>query len=184
MHSNRKMSNERSCCCCIPLKIGVWIIATLSVCFSQCCGSGSGIASGFNGVPGTVSWSRKAKMTTKIEKKVNKLHFWKRWMFSLRAEGFFCSLDVLYGDLGISKLHFWSKKIKNKNTFLAVFFSSTFEFGHQNLESGLYPDLDPDPGDPESIEMLDLDLDPDLMNPDTQLWFPLFIKIVQLTIQL
>jgi hypothetical protein len=32
-------------------------------------------------------------------------------MFSLRAEGFSCSLDVLYGGLGISKLKFVIKKI-------------------------------------------------------------------------
>jgi hypothetical protein len=29
----------------------------------------------------------------------------------LRAEGFFCSLDVLYGGLGIGKLSFLIKKI-------------------------------------------------------------------------
>jgi hypothetical protein len=29
----------------------------------------------------------------------------------LRAEGFFCSLDVLYGDLGIGKLQFDQKNI-------------------------------------------------------------------------
>jgi hypothetical protein len=28
------------------------------------------------------------------------------WCSSLRAEGFFCSLDVLYGGLGIDKLQF------------------------------------------------------------------------------
>jgi hypothetical protein len=31
----------------------------------------------------------------------------------LRAEGFFCSLDVLYRGLGISKLQFLIKKILN-----------------------------------------------------------------------
>jgi hypothetical protein len=29
----------------------------------------------------------------------------------LRTEGFFCSLDVLYGDLGISKRPFLIKKV-------------------------------------------------------------------------
>jgi hypothetical protein len=32
----------------------------------------------------------------------------------LRAEGFFCSLGVLYGGLGIGKLQFLIKKIKIK----------------------------------------------------------------------
>jgi hypothetical protein len=38
----------------------------------------------------------------------------------LRAEGFFCSLGVLYGGLGISILQFLIKKIKIK--FLVVIF--------------------------------------------------------------
>jgi hypothetical protein len=46
----------------------------------------------------------------------------------LRAEGFSCSLGVLYGGLGISKLQLFIKKIKIK-----------FQ---QNLD----PDPDPDPG--------------------------------------
>jgi hypothetical protein len=50
----------------------------------------------------------------------------------LRAEGFSCSLGVLYGGLGISKLQFLIKKIKIK--FLVVHF---FNLDHQTL--------DPDP---------------------------------------
>jgi hypothetical protein len=42
---------------------------------------------------------------TKIEK-VNKYYFLKCLMSLLRAEGFSCSLDVLYGGLGISELQF------------------------------------------------------------------------------
>jgi hypothetical protein len=38
---------------------------------------------------------------------------------SIRSEGFFCSLDVLYGVQGIGKLQFLIKKIYLKN-FLAV----------------------------------------------------------------
>ncbi len=34
----------------------------------------------------------------------------KCWVFSLRAEGFSCSLDVLYGGIGISKLQFLGKR--------------------------------------------------------------------------
>jgi hypothetical protein len=37
-------------------------------------------------------------------KKVKKVHVLKCWVFSFfRAEGFSCSLDALYGGLGISK---------------------------------------------------------------------------------
>ncbi len=51
----------------------------------------------------------------------------------MRAEGFFCSLGVLYGGLGISKLQFLIKKIKLKISS-RNFFSI---LGHQTL--------DPDP---------------------------------------
>ncbi len=37
----------------------------------------------------------------------------------MRAEGFFCNLDILYGGLGIGKLQFLSKKF---NFFSAVIF--------------------------------------------------------------
>ncbi len=37
-------------------------------------------------------------------------------MFSFAAEGFFCSLGVLYGGLWISKLQFLIKKIKIKSS--------------------------------------------------------------------
>ncbi len=57
------------------------------------------IGFGFNRISG--SGSGRAKMT-KVEKNL-KFHVLKCWMFSLRAEGFFCNLDVLYGGLGIGK---------------------------------------------------------------------------------
>ncbi len=88
---------------------------------TQCCGSGFSCESG--------SGSRRAKMSHKNWKKLINLIFWIAWCSLLRAEGFSCSLGVLYGDLGISKLQFWSKIDK----FLAVFFSI---FGHQNPGSG------------------------------------------------
>jgi hypothetical protein len=47
----------------------------------------------------------------------------------LRAEGFSCSLDVLYGGLGISKLQLLLQKISN--FFPAVSFFSIY--GHKNL---------------------------------------------------
>jgi hypothetical protein len=67
-------------------------------------------------------------------------------MFFLRAEGFSCSLDVLYGGQGMSKFQFFFQK-QNLKKFPAVFFSSDFD--HQNPRW--------------------LDPDPDSMNPDPQL---------------
>jgi hypothetical protein len=42
-----------------------------------------------------------AQKVTHKNKKGKKFHVLKCWMFSLRAECFSCSLDVLYGGLGI-----------------------------------------------------------------------------------
>jgi hypothetical protein len=53
----------------------------------------------------------------------------------LRAEGFFCSLDVISGGLGIGKLQFLITKLSAFST--VNFFSN---FGHQNPGSGLGPD--------------------------------------------
>ncbi len=77
-------------------------------------------------------------------------------MFSLRAEGFSCSLDVFYEGLGISKLQFLKKKSNNK--FSAVFFQFL-----------VIKTLDLDP-DLDSLEMLGPD--PDSMNPDSQHCLP------------
>ena len=57
---------------------------------------------------------------TKVEKIV--FMFWSVGWPLLRAEGFFCNLDILYGGLGIGNCSFWSKKNKNKN-FSCNFFS-------------------------------------------------------------
>jgi hypothetical protein len=62
----------------------------------------------------------------------------------LRAEGFFCSLGVLYGGLGISKLQFL---IKKKLSFqLLIFFnprsSNPGSGSGKNAEEKM---LDPDP---------------------------------------
>ncbi len=57
----------------------------------------------------------------------------------LRAEGFSCSLGILYGGLGISKLQFFIKKIEIK--FPAIIFFSIL--GHHAL--------DPDPGSGSAI---------------------------------
>ncbi len=48
---------------------------------------------------------RGQKLPTKIET-VNKFHFFKHWCSLLRTKGFSCSLDVLYGGLGISNCNF------------------------------------------------------------------------------
>jgi hypothetical protein len=50
------------------------------------------------------SGSRKAKMTHKSSKKLINFMFGSAECSLLRAEGFFCKLDVLYGGLGIGKL--------------------------------------------------------------------------------
>jgi hypothetical protein len=61
----------------------------------------------------------------------------------LMAEGFSCSLGVLYGGLGISKLQLLIKKIEIK--FQAINFFPIL--GHQSLDPDpqLVKMLDPDP---------------------------------------
>jgi hypothetical protein len=91
------------------------------------------------------------KWPTKIEKNTEFSCFESAGGSLLRAEGFSCSLGVLYGGLGISKLQFLIKKIKIKVS--AVNF---FNFRSSNPGSGSVirirnPDpqlgkrLDPDP---------------------------------------
>jgi hypothetical protein len=67
------------------------------------------------------------------------------------AEGFSCSLGVLYEGLGISKLQFLIKKNRKKNfscNFFAIFLTSK---PWSRIRIGIQPKmLDPDP-DPESI---------------------------------
>jgi hypothetical protein len=52
----------------------------------------------------TGSGCRRAKMTHKNKTKLINFIFISAGCSLLRAEGFSCSLEVLYGDLGISKL--------------------------------------------------------------------------------
>ncbi len=76
----------------------------------------------------------------------------------MRAEGFFCNLDILYGGLGIGKLQFL---IKNFFFFSAVIF---FQFlvikaldpDWIRIRIGVHPEM--------------LDPDPDEMNADPQPW--------------
>ncbi len=63
------------------------------------------IGSGSNGVPGSGYGSRRAKITHKNRKKVNKFHYLKCWMFSFEGWRLFsCSLDVLYRGVIVKKI--------------------------------------------------------------------------------
>jgi hypothetical protein len=53
------------------------------------------------------------KNDLQMYKKVKNFHVLKCWMFFLRAEGFSCSLCVVYGGLVINKLQFFIKKYPN-----------------------------------------------------------------------
>ena len=101
----------------------------------QCCGSGSAWI--------LVGWIRiqEGKMTHKNRKKSRIFMFLSTGCSLLRAEGFSCSLGLLYGGLGISKLKFLIKKIEIK--FPAINFFSIL--GHQTL--------DPDPGSGSGIRI-------------------------------
>ncbi len=76
------------------------------------------IGSGFNHFSG--SGSRSAKMAHKNRKKLRSFMFWCAWCSLLRIEGFFCSLDFIYGGLGIGKLQFLIK------SYLIFIFSCKF----------------------------------------------------------
>jgi hypothetical protein len=58
----------------------------------------------------------------------------KYWMFSFEAEGFSCSLGVLYGGLRISNLQFLIKKIEIK--FPAIYFFFNFRSSNPGSGSG------------------------------------------------
>ncbi len=85
-------------------------------------------------------------MTHKNRKKSRIFMFLSTGCSLLRAEGFSCSLGVLYGGLGIGKLLFLIKKIEIK--FPAINF---FQFypgsgsGIRNPDPQLEKMLDPDP---------------------------------------
>jgi hypothetical protein len=59
----------------------------------------------------------RAKITHKNRKKFRNFIFCSAGCSLLRAESFSCSFDILYGDLGISKLHF---SAVNFSQFLAI----------------------------------------------------------------
>jgi hypothetical protein len=82
------------------------------VCVVQCFGSGLDPASirSVDPDPESKSWSgRRAKITHK-NRKNSQISWFVAGCSLLRAEGFSCSLTVLYGSLAISKLQFLIKK--------------------------------------------------------------------------
>jgi len=66
----------------------------------------------FNAVPGSGSGSGKAKIIQKNRKQFIHFIVWSAGCSLLRPESFSCSLDVLYGGIGIGTVNFnfWSKK--------------------------------------------------------------------------
>ncbi len=91
------------------------------------------IKSGLDPYPDPDSESRRAKLPRKVEKLRNFM-FWSAGCSLLRAEGFFCSLEVLSGGLRDRYLNcsFWSKD------FIFIFYGCKFFpiFIHQNPGSG------------------------------------------------
>ncbi len=68
-------------------------------------------------------WIRIKDGAKRPRKTVKRFHLLKCWMFSLRPEGFSCSLDVLYKGLGIIKLQVLIKKrYKISSTVPGFFF--------------------------------------------------------------
>jgi hypothetical protein len=80
------------------------------------------------------------KMTHKNRKKSRIFMFLSTGCYLLRAEGFSCSLGVLYGGLKISKLQFLIKKIEIK--FPAIIFFFNFKSSNPGSGSGI---RNPDP---------------------------------------
>ncbi len=101
------------------------------------------IGSGFNQVSGSGSGSRRKNYTQKLEKNLEISCFEMLDVF-LTAEGFFCSLDVLYEGLGLGKLQFLI--IKYLIVFSAVHFSNLWSSKPWIRIGTIQPKmLDPDP---------------------------------------
>jgi hypothetical protein len=115
--------------------------------------------SGFNRVPGSVpypdlqsgdsqsgSGSKRAKIDQENRKQLINFIFCSAGYSLLRVEGFSCSLDVLYGGLGINKLQFLVKKRKENNFGCFLFFNfwSSQSWFHTRIRIYLKT-LDPDP---------------------------------------
>ncbi len=94
---------------------------------------GFGSGSAFILLAGSESGFRRAKMTHKIAENRKKLRNFMSWSAGcslFRAEGFSCSLGVLYRGLGKSRLQFLRKKYE----FFSCKLCSNFD--HQNPGSG------------------------------------------------
>ncbi len=106
-------------------------------------------------------------MTLKSRKKSRNFMFLSAGCSLLRAEGFFCILDVLYGGLGIGKLQFLIFKKYNffpaVNCFFNFWSSKPLDPDWIRIRIGIPPKL--------------LDPDPYQMNTDPQPW-----KIVENTV--
>ncbi len=85
----------------------------------------------------------------------------------MRAEGFFCNLDILYGGLGIGKLQFLIKKN-------LIFFSAVIFFQFWSLKPWIRIGVQPKMLDP----------DPDEMNADPQPCFEASITAQTIPFQL
>jgi hypothetical protein len=141
----------------------------LYLCRRQCFGSGIGLGLGPDcQLSGSTSGSgyRRTKTTHKNRKKLSNLMFWSVGCYLLRGEGFFCSLDVLYGGLGIGKLQF--------SSFLVI---KTINLDWIRIRTGSWSGSG-------SVFCLKywMDPDPDQMNTDPKHWLQemfccgLFIK--------
>jgi hypothetical protein len=91
------------------------------------------------------SGSRGAKMAHKNRKKSRIFMFLSTGCSLLRAKGFFCSLGVLYGSLGISKLQFLIKKIEIKFSAISFFQFYVIKPWIRIRNPELEKMLDPDP---------------------------------------
>ncbi len=89
----------------------------------QCLGSESALV--------LVGWIRfrEGKNAPKNRKMFEKCHGLTCWMFTLRAEGVSCCLNVLYGALGISKLQFGISKRYQLYNFIQFLVIKTLDFG-------------------------------------------------------
>jgi hypothetical protein len=115
------------------------------------------------------SGSRRGNMIQKNRKKYRIFMFWNAGCSLLRAEGFSCSLGVLYWDLEIRKLQFLIKKIKIKIASCKFFFN--FRSSSNPVSGSRIRIRNPHP----QLEKM-LDPDPHQINADPQPWWEYIVK--------
>ncbi len=109
--------------------------------------SGSGLRN-----PDSDPWGQKWPTNIEI---VKKFHVWSAGCSLLRTEDSSCSLEILYGGLGISKFKFLIKKISN--FFSCGIFPIFFLLKHWiRIRIGIQPKM--------------LDPNPESINPDSKHW--------------